>query len=176
MTDHESQTTGGLHNDASHSKDVTISGVKNGKRQAKPKTRGGAYLSFENIKLSIEADSNDGDVKEEGNMSGRKYILNNVSGEAFPNQILGIIGASGGGKTTLLGLISGRLHRLQSLATKSEVCVLYLILFLILILIVLLTTTRKINQHAYFLCVPNCLTFSCQFSVTIFYTCMFNNC
>ena len=79
----------------------------------------GAYLGFEHIKLSIEVDHDDLD-----NMSGttRKYILNDVSGEAFPSQLLGIIGASGGGKTTLLSLISGRLFRIESLASKSEVC------------------------------------------------------
>lgn len=115
LRDDDSQTTGGIHNSVSGDVNVSI-GEHDGQTGDKG---GGAYLSFEKIELSID-DANS-DMKDDMNGTGRKFILDNVSGEAFPSQILGIIGASGGGKTTLLSLISGRLYRIESLASKSVV-------------------------------------------------------
>lgn len=43
------------------------------------------------------------------NSEGEKYILHGVSGSATPGELLAMIGPSGGGKTTLLNLLSGRL-------------------------------------------------------------------
>ena len=42
-------------------------------------------------------------------IEGEKYILQGVSGAANPGELLAMIGPSGGGKTTLLNLLSGRL-------------------------------------------------------------------
>eukprot|EP00484_Ammonia_sp_Unknown_P029461 CAMPEP_0197034414 /NCGR_PEP_ID=MMETSP1384-20130603/12542_1 /TAXON_ID=29189 /ORGANISM="Ammonia sp." /LENGTH=670 /DNA_ID=CAMNT_0042464345 /DNA_START=4 /DNA_END=2013 /DNA_ORIENTATION=+ len=47
-----------------------------------------------------------------------KYILGGVSGQAFGGEVYGIIGASGGGKTTLLSVLGGRIGRVESLKTK----------------------------------------------------------
>lgn len=42
------------------------------------------------------------------NTEGEKYILHGVTGSAVPGELLAMIGPSGGGKTTLLNLLSGR--------------------------------------------------------------------
>ncbi|XP_056683677.1 ABC transporter G family member 22 isoform X2 [Spinacia oleracea] len=55
-------------------------------------------LRFEDVKFKVTMNS-----------EGEKYILHGVSGSATPGELLAMIGPSGGGKTTLLNLLSGRL-------------------------------------------------------------------
>eukprot|EP01084_Bolivina_argentea_P196726 337231_1 len=69
-----------------------------------------SWLGFCDVQLSI-IDSKSGESK---------YILNGVSGQAYGGEVYGIIGASGGGKTTLLSCISGRIGRLESLNTECK--------------------------------------------------------
>ena len=41
---------------------------------------------------------------------GKKRILNNVSGFAIPGELVAIMGASGGGKTSLLNILASRAY------------------------------------------------------------------
>eukprot|EP01031_Cornospumella_fuschlensis_P024682 gene24682-29825_t len=43
-------------------------------------------------------------------MQASRNILNNISGQALPRQLLAILGRSGAGKTTLLDVLAGRLE------------------------------------------------------------------
>ena len=69
------------------------------------------WIGFNDIRLSII----DSKTKEP------KYILDGISGQCYGGEIYGIIGASGGGKTTLLSVVSGRVGRLESLNTKCRI-------------------------------------------------------
>lgn len=62
-----------------------------------------SMLQFDNIGVSV----------------GDKVILNNVCGKIKNNELVGVVGTSGGGKTTLLSILSGRLYRISSLSTKN---------------------------------------------------------
>ena len=78
----------------------------------------GPSFLFDNIYLSIPG--------KKGCCSSNKdsndiHILNGISGKAQCGQLYGIIGASGGGKTTLLGVLSGRISRIESLGSNANV-------------------------------------------------------
>eukprot|EP00486_Rosalina_sp_Unknown_P002200 CAMPEP_0201575904 /NCGR_PEP_ID=MMETSP0190_2-20130828/21352_1 /ASSEMBLY_ACC=CAM_ASM_000263 /TAXON_ID=37353 /ORGANISM="Rosalina sp." /LENGTH=268 /DNA_ID=CAMNT_0048006097 /DNA_START=14 /DNA_END=816 /DNA_ORIENTATION=+ len=75
------------------------------------KTNENLWLGFSDMKLSIT----DSKTKE------AKFILDGISGQCYGGEVYGIIGASGGGKTTLLGVLSGRIQFLESLATKCKI-------------------------------------------------------
>ena len=72
--------------------------------------RDGIRLEFENIKLEIKNKK-----KGEENIK----ILRGISGCAHPSELYAIIGASGGGKTTLLSILTGRIRSIASLASNS---------------------------------------------------------
>eukprot|EP00188_Purpureofilum_apyrenoidigerum_P002320 Plantae.Rhodophyta-Purpureofilum_apyrenoidigerum.ctg24313.p1 GENE.Plantae.Rhodophyta-Purpureofilum_apyrenoidigerum.ctg24313~~Plantae.Rhodophyta-Purpureofilum_apyrenoidigerum.ctg24313.p1 ORF type:complete len:660 (-),score=140.77 Plantae.Rhodophyta-Purpureofilum_apyrenoidigerum.ctg24313:124-2103(-) len=58
-----------------------------------------------------------------GKSSSEKVVLNGVSGEVYPGQILAIMGSSGAGKTTLLNLLAGRLTSSSNIETSGSVMV-----------------------------------------------------
>lgn len=58
------------------------------------------------IRGSISAPNIDADTKKGGKVE--KVILNDVSGAAFPGEVLALMGPSGSGKSSLLNALSGR--------------------------------------------------------------------
>lgn len=56
-------------------------------------------LQFEDVKYKVT-------VK---NSEEEKYILHGITGSVHPGEILALMGPSGGGKTTLLNVLSGRI-------------------------------------------------------------------
>eukprot|EP01084_Bolivina_argentea_P011260 21046_1 len=69
------------------------------------------WLGFNDIRLAIM----------DSKTNQPKNILDGICGQSFGGELYGIIGASGGGKTTLLSVLSGRIGRLESLNTKCTV-------------------------------------------------------
>eukprot|EP01084_Bolivina_argentea_P231665 390609_1 len=74
------------------------------------KTKDGIRLEWDDIKLEIKSRN-----KNEPNIP----ILRGISGCARPGELYAIIGASGGGKTTLLSILTGRIRTIASLASNS---------------------------------------------------------
>lgn len=58
-------------------------------------------LQFEDVKYKVPEKGER--CSEEG-----KYILHGITGSVRPGEILALMGPSGGGKTTLLNILSGR--------------------------------------------------------------------
>ncbi|XP_039016006.1 ABC transporter G family member 22-like [Hibiscus syriacus] len=59
-------------------------------------------LKFEDVTYKVP-------VKGEKNSDANKYILHGITGLVHPGEVLALMGPSGGGKTTLLNLLSGRM-------------------------------------------------------------------
>lgn len=49
-----------------------------------------------------------------------KHIVQGVSGSVFPGEVLALMGPSGGGKTTLLNLLSGRVKSDGGVITYND--------------------------------------------------------
>eukprot|EP01084_Bolivina_argentea_P143538 252004_1 len=92
-----------------------------------PKER--VTLYWKDIKLDIKIKpkkkKNDKHVEsksESDEIPKTVQILKGVSGCAKPGELYVIIGASGGGKTTLLSILTGRIRSVSSLSSNSIVC------------------------------------------------------
>ncbi|XP_077235610.1 ABC transporter G family member 22-like [Tasmannia lanceolata] len=60
-------------------------------------------LKFQDLKYKVV-------VKGRKSSETEKYIVNGVTGSVHPGEVLALMGPSGGGKTTLLNLLSGRVN------------------------------------------------------------------
>lgn len=67
---------------------------------------------FEDVKYKVAAKS----VKS----SNAEYILHGISGSVLPGEVLALMGPSGGGKTTLLNLLSGRVKLNSGTITYND--------------------------------------------------------
>ncbi|KAH0976738.1 hypothetical protein GBA52_026457 [Prunus armeniaca] len=70
------------------------------------------YLKFEDVKHKVAAKG----VKS----SNAEYILHGISGSVLPGEVLALMGPSGGGKTTLLNLLSGRVKLNSGTITYND--------------------------------------------------------
>ncbi|GAA0164602.1 ATP-binding cassette [Lithospermum erythrorhizon] len=60
-------------------------------------------LKFQDVRYKIQVNS------ETYSDSGGRFLLQGVTGSVFPGELLALMGPSGGGKTTLLSVLSGRI-------------------------------------------------------------------
>lgn len=58
-------------------------------------------MQFEDVTYKVP-------VKGEKTPDANKYVLHGITGLVHPGEVLALMGPSGGGKTTLLNLLSGR--------------------------------------------------------------------
>ena len=73
--------------------------------------RSAAQVDFENLNVTLNS------------ATGKRVLLDNVSGHALQGQVLAIMGSSGAGKTTLMNMISGRLASSKTICTSGSVLV-----------------------------------------------------
>ncbi|GBG66269.1 hypothetical protein CBR_g57867 [Chara braunii] len=69
-------------------------------------------LEWENISCELKK-------RQKGEVSTKK-ILDNISGKAFPGQLLAILGPSGSGKTTLLSALAGQVAKSENLGLTGS--------------------------------------------------------
>ncbi|KAG8378132.1 hypothetical protein BUALT_Bualt08G0106300 [Buddleja alternifolia] len=70
----------------------------------------GIYLKFEDVNYKVNSK----------NSNVEKRILQGVSGSVYPGEVLAFMGPSGGGKTTLLNLLSGRVKNNGGTITYND--------------------------------------------------------
>lgn len=74
-------------------------------------------LRFENI--SVTAKYKEGLLLRR--TSQTRTILDGISGEVKPREVLAVMGASGSGKTTVLNMLAGRMHTSKHVTTGGHV-------------------------------------------------------
>ena len=72
-----------------------------------------ACMQFEDVKYTISS-------KEKRDENSEKFILQGITGCVEPGEVLALMGPSGGGKTTLLNLLSGRLKNTSGSITYND--------------------------------------------------------
>ncbi|RVW24450.1 ABC transporter G family member 22 [Vitis vinifera] len=70
------------------------------------------YLKFEDVKYKV--------VTKGGKSSDEKHILHGITGSVDPGEVLALMGPSGGGKTTLLNLLSGKVKTNSGRITYND--------------------------------------------------------
>nr|XP_009799080.1 PREDICTED: ABC transporter G family member 22-like isoform X1 [Nicotiana sylvestris]XP_009799081.1 PREDICTED: ABC transporter G family member 22-like isoform X1 [Nicotiana sylvestris]XP_016440365.1 PREDICTED: ABC transporter G family member 22-like isoform X1 [Nicotiana tabacum]XP_016440366.1 PREDICTED: ABC transporter G family member 22-like isoform X1 [Nicotiana tabacum] len=70
-------------------------------------------LKFQDVKYTVA-------LKGEKHSDAEKCILQGVSGSACPGEVLALMGPSGGGKTTLLKLLSGKVKNDSGMITYND--------------------------------------------------------
>lgn len=70
-------------------------------------------LQFEDVNYKVR-------LKGSNNSDVEKCIVKGVSGSVCPGEVLALMGPSGGGKTTLLNLLSGRVKSNGGIITYND--------------------------------------------------------
>lgn len=70
-------------------------------------------MQFQDVKYKVVA-------KGVENSDIEKYILHGITGSVHPGEVLALMGPSGGGKTTLLNLLSGRVKSNSGTITYND--------------------------------------------------------
>lgn len=70
-------------------------------------------MQFQDVKYKVSVKG----VKRAGS---EKYILNGITGSVHPGEVLALMGPSGGGKTSLLSLLSGRVKFSSGTITYND--------------------------------------------------------
>ncbi|XP_024964009.1 ABC transporter G family member 22-like [Cynara cardunculus var. scolymus] len=73
------------------------------------------YLKFEDVKYTISSKG-----KRHDDHNSEKLVLQGITGCVQPGEVLALMGPSGGGKTTLLNLLSGRLKNRSGSITYND--------------------------------------------------------
>ncbi|KAE8100447.1 hypothetical protein FH972_018344 [Carpinus fangiana] len=71
------------------------------------------YLKFQDLKYKVP-------VKPAERSDAENYILHGITGSVNPGEVLALMGPSGGGKTTLLNLLSGRIKFKSGTITYND--------------------------------------------------------
>ncbi|KAJ9565126.1 hypothetical protein OSB04_001092 [Centaurea solstitialis] len=71
------------------------------------------YIKFEDVKYMISC-------KGKRYENSKRFILQGITGCVQPGEVLALMGPSGGGKTTLLNLLSGRLKNTSGSITYND--------------------------------------------------------
>lgn len=69
-------------------------------------------MQFEDVKYKV--------VTKGGKSSDEKHILHGITGSVDPGEVLALMGPSGGGKTTLLNLLSGKVKTNSGRITYND--------------------------------------------------------
>ena len=127
----------GIYSSMLHSTERTTTDKYDHETNLRKMSLGGCPLHWNNVQMSVPDTSpsspsssphNDKDKckdkhKKKTKEKCMKHILKGVSGSAYNGELTGIIGSSGGGKTTLLSILGGRIASIDSLVSKhAQVC------------------------------------------------------
>eukprot|EP00347_Sterkiella_histriomuscorum_P001693 403371041 len=80
-------------------------------------------LTFENLEYEVEVTLNPKDAKIRGVKTVKQKIVKGASGFALPGQTTYIMGSSGAGKTSLLNLISDRIHQTNKSKISGKIMI-----------------------------------------------------